>query len=49
MSSSIICEQCENYTATEVSVFLNGDTEILCDKCMEQGEQFIIDTYPVAD
>lgn len=49
MSSKVSCEKCEFYTADEVAVFINGDTLILCQKCMAQGEQFVIDTYPIAD
>jgi hypothetical protein len=49
MSSPVSCDKCEFYTADEVAVFINGDTLILCQKCMVSGEQFIVDTYSIAD
>ena len=49
MSSKLSCEKCELYTADEVAVFFNGDKLILCQKCLASGEQFIAETYPVAD
>ena len=49
MSSPITCQKCENYTADEVAVFINGDNLILCQKCLISGEQFITETYPIAD
>mgnify|MGYP000016372829 CR=1 FL=1 len=49
MSSPVSCDKCEFYTADEVAVFINGDSLILCQKCMLDGEQFIAETYPVAD
>jgi hypothetical protein len=49
MSSPITCELCEQFTATEAALFASGDLMALCDKCIADAEEFIVNTGCLAD
>lgn len=49
MSSPIICQICEDYRATEAAVFVDGSLMALCDKCITNAEEFIVNTGCLAD
>lgn len=49
MSSPITCQMCENYVAVEAALFASGDLMALCSNCLEQAEEFIVNTGCLAD
>ncbi len=49
MSSPITCEICHHFIATEAALFASGDLMALCDKCISEAEQFIVNTGCLAD
>jgi hypothetical protein len=49
MSSPITCQMCDHYVAVEAAVFYSGDIMALCSNCLEEAEQFIVNTGCLAD
>lgn len=49
MSSPITCQMCDHYVAVEAALFASGDLMALCDKCLSDAEDFIVNTGCLAD
>jgi hypothetical protein len=49
MSSPITCQMCENFVAVEAALFASGDLMALCSKCLDEAEDFIVNTGCLAD
>lgn len=49
MSSPITCQICENFVAVEAALFASGDLMALCSKCLDEAEDFIVNTGCLAD
>ena len=49
MSSPITCGLCEERQAVEAALFASGDLLALCTKCLDEAEDFIVNTGCLAD